>query len=82
MDLAGKIEKSSAQISVTRGILQTMQTVRWRLYKMRKRVTLISSVVLPCLLLQYYPEKLGFAMVFNLGIVTKTLVNIIWPFVE
>lgn len=27
-DLAGKIEKSSAQISVTRGILQTMQTVR------------------------------------------------------
>ncbi|KAJ9100711.1 hypothetical protein QFC20_005404 [Naganishia adeliensis] len=51
-----QIEKSSAQISVARGILQTMQT--------------------------YYPEKLGFAMVQNLGFISKTLVNIIWPFVD
>ncbi|GHJ86722.1 hypothetical protein NliqN6_3124 [Naganishia liquefaciens] len=56
VDLAGKIEKSAAQISVARGILQTMQT--------------------------YYPEKLGFSLVQNLGIITKTLLNIIWPFVD
>jgi hypothetical protein len=30
----------------------------------------------------YYPEKLGWAMVQNLGFVSKTLVNMIWPFVE
>ncbi|KAI5451856.1 Phosphatidylinositol transfer protein (PITP) [Naganishia albida] len=56
VDLTGKIEKSSAQINVARGILQTMQT--------------------------YYPEKLGFAMVQNLGFISKALVNIIWPFVD
>ncbi|KAJ9119619.1 hypothetical protein QFC22_003328 [Naganishia vaughanmartiniae] len=30
----------------------------------------------------YYPEKLGWAMVQNLGIVSKALLNIIWPFVD
>ncbi|KAJ9094472.1 hypothetical protein QFC21_006011 [Naganishia friedmannii] len=30
----------------------------------------------------YYPEKLGWAMVQNLGFISKTLLNIIWPFVD
>lgn len=78
MDLAGKIEKSAAQINVTRGILQTMQTVGHPLRIMSRYTLFItfSSVA------QYYPEKLGFSLVQNLGIITKTLLNIIWPFVE
>jgi hypothetical protein len=31
---------------------------------------------------RYYPERLGFAAVQNLGMVGKLLVNVMWPFVE
>jgi len=31
---------------------------------------------------RYYPERLGFADVQNLGMLSKLLVNILWPFVE
>lgn len=78
VDLAGKIEKSAAQINVTRGILQTMQTVgRTSQIMLRYSLCITSASVV-----KYYPEKLGFSLVQNLGIITKTLLNIIWPFVE
>lgn len=31
---------------------------------------------------RYYPERLGFACVQNLGMMSKLLVNVMWPFVE
>lgn len=31
---------------------------------------------------RYYPERLGFACVQHLGMMSKLLVNVMWPFVE